>query len=85
MSTIATTAPASAVRSEHNEEIGTQRFGGIAAIAAAVVVISPLIVFGLVMPAFGLGTREAYATPEVIQAKWPLMMVNRPSCCSSAL
>jgi hypothetical protein len=62
----------------HTEEVGPYRFGGIAAILAALVVFSPLIVFGMVMPAFGLSTREAYATPAVIQDKWPLMMVASP-------
>jgi hypothetical protein len=78
MSTVVTTASLRAVSDTPTERADGRKFGGIAAIAAAVVVISPVIVFGLVMPAFGLSTREAYATPAVIQDKWPLMMVASP-------
>lgn len=78
MSTIVTTISASEVRSARTEGAGAQRLGGIAAIIAAVVVISPIIVFGFVMPALGLSSREDFATLTVIQAKWPLMMVESP-------
>jgi hypothetical protein len=76
MSTLVTTASARAVSGAPTERVDVPKFGGIAAIAAAVVVISPVIVFAVVMPALGLKTREDYATYAVVQDKWPLMMIQ---------
>src|SRR5215212_2266711 len=78
MGTMVTTASPSVATGGRTERTGVERFGGIAAIIAAIIVISPVVVFGVVMPAFGLSTREAYANPAVIQAKWPLLMVESP-------
>ncbi len=76
MSTLVTIASTGLTSTAPTERADIRKFGGISAILATVAVISPLIVFGFVMPAFGLSAREDYATLATIEAKWPLMMVE---------